>query len=41
MCQEELDVEATPRIEHLRGFIQVRSFARIGSALGPLSQVKE
>jgi hypothetical protein len=28
-------------VQHLRGFIQVCSFAGIGSALGALSQIKE
>jgi len=41
MCQKELNVEGTPLVQHLRGFIQVRPFARIGSALGALSQIKE
>lgn len=41
MCQKELDGEGTPLVEHLRGFIQVRPFACIGSALGALSQIKE
>ena len=41
MCQEELDVEGTPPVEYLRGLIQVRSFARIGSALGSFPHVKE
>jgi hypothetical protein len=41
MCQEERDVEGTPLVEHLSRFIQIRSFARIGSALGALSQIKE